>query len=157
MKEDLIECINVIEKAHRGSRICLVNGKSFTSSLSPVQFLQRCFALRAQDMESAKNYCRQVTGFSQKPPVILWGKRPILFFSTRSDTHEECLFVHYQNVRKIIKKQSGSVILFEDGTSYGTQIDPRILHKQMERSRKYLELIEENQRNGLSFLQIQID
>ncbi len=157
MERTFFESIQIIEPIQNGSCIYLSQGKKITSELSPVQFIKEGMVLFGQDAESVKNDYRKMTGFVQKAPILFISDEPILFFPTHSDTFEKCLFFQYQRIAKISKHKEGALILFKDGTIYRTDLDIRILKKQMQRCRQYLIRIEERKQNATAILKIKMD
>ncbi|MEG0658347.1 competence protein ComK [Anaerorhabdus sp.] len=83
----------------------------------------------------------------QKPCILINEMELLLLLPTQSIQSEQCLYIQYRNIDKIVSLNSKSCLLItRNGYEYDLNVDARIIKKQIKRSNEYVKKLHDIQR-----------
>ncbi|MEG0409020.1 MAG: competence protein ComK [Bacilli bacterium] len=75
----------------------------------------------------------------QKPGILISERCKVLFIPTLSTTSNDCRYIQYTHIKKIIKNGPKScTVTMNNGNSYNFNVDYRVIKQQQKRAKLYL-------------------
>lgn len=118
------------------------DGTVKTYSLTPLQLFQDWCSRSGSSLEGRIECYKRRMNVVQKPAIMVRSNPPALFFPTLSMRREDCLFLRYDQIQRIAPDGTDSCIVhFHSGVRYRVTADARILRRQKNHCRRYLNLL----------------
>ena len=93
-------------------------------------------------------FSRSILNLKIKLPIIIEDNKKIIFFPTRAINNNECIWISYNNLKKIMKTQDGSIVYFSNDKNFKIKISSDILDRQFFNCLKLEKLLKSRQENA---------
>lgn len=93
-------------------------------------------------------FSRSILNLKIKLPIIIEDNKKIIFFPTRAINNDECIWISYNNLKKIMKTQDGSIIYFNNDKNFKIKISSDILDRQFFNCLKLEKMLKARQENA---------
>lgn len=127
----------------QGQTVLVLSGHRTTvSDFKPAILLERECLRYCSTLQGRIDGYRSLTGFVQKPAVLVSEVSEELFFPTEGIRNDTCMWIRYNSVMLVRRKTAySSEVIFSDGSVYDFPYNERVLKQQMKRCRRLLELL----------------
>lgn len=119
-----------------------IDGQVYKSDKHPKELLETwCLMFGSSYHGSKDTFCKVVNAY-QKPAILVRVDTKMLFFPTVSENSADCIYIRYDLIsrHKALPNRRTKIIFLSLQTEE-FDIDYRIIHKQVERCRQFVEKI----------------
>lgn len=136
----------LIRKKENGSECLNQQGNWVEDFRKPKEIMEEmCLAHGSTLKGRADAFCK-ITGFHQKPGILISESTMEIFFPCESMKNENCVWLCFNDILKIhsIKDDSSTEIQFISGAKAIVPFEIRVIRKQMNRCEKFMNQIGKN-------------
>lgn len=103
-----------IIKSNNNSTIILENEKIFYLNNKIENILNYNCNLYGSSYRGRIDSSKKILYTTKKLPIVLENRIPLIFFPTNSLENDNCVFINYNNIKSIIKKNKSTVVKFKN-------------------------------------------
>lgn len=118
------------------------DGNVVTINEKPIFYLARLCMKHGSTFEGRIDACKKSLNIKQKAPLLISELTNEIWFPTLSSTNKDNIWINYNEIIDITSLNNNeSLITFKNGYKYKISINIRIIRKQIQRCKEYIELL----------------